>query len=365
MSVFRREGSAVYSFDFRLGGRRFSGSTGCTNERDAKRFEKTKRDTARDDEIDTTKPLNMTEACSVYWQEVGQHHKDPKATERILAWLTFHIGAKTSISEITDATVARLVAKRRGEGKKPATVNRSAVEPLRGLLSRADRVWGAKVQRIDWRKHKLKEPQERVREATGDEEAKILAAVPADYAPAVRFALMTGCRRAEIVGLTWQDVNFFAREFRVTGKGDRSRTIPMTGEVHALLWALKDHHPIAVFTFTAQRARDGRGRGIRYPISINGFQTAWNRHVKPVIGDFRFHDTRHTAATRLVRATGSLKMAQKLLGHTSVTTTTRYAHVTHDDLRAGLENAAATQSAVAIPTDAELPVTKGAKDATK
>lgn len=58
------------------------------------------------------------------------------------------------------------------------------------------------------------------------------------------------------------------------------------------------------------------------------------------VSDFRFHDTRHTAATRLVRATGNLKMAQHLLGHSSVTTTTRYAHVTHEDLRAGLEAAA-------------------------
>lgn len=351
MSVFKRTGSEIYSYDFRLRGRRFSGSTGCTNERDARRFEKAQRDAARADEVDTSRPLIMEDACALYWQEVGQHHRDPKATERILAWLEFHIGSKTRVSEITDAVVARLVAKRRGEGVRPATVNRSATEPLRGLINRAERVWGVKVARIDWKRHKLKEPQERVREASLEEQEAILAAMPEDYRHAVLFAILTGCRRAEIVGLTWQDVNFFAREFRVHGKGDRSRTIPMTNAVHDLLWTLKDYHPVSVFTFRASRTREGRIRGTRYPITVNGFQTAWNRHVRPLAGDFRFHDTRHTAATRLVRATGSLKMAQRLLGHTSVTTTTRYAHVTHDDLRLGLESAAATSAPTKTATE--------------
>ncbi|UHD47723.1 site-specific integrase [Aureimonas altamirensis] len=204
-------------------------------------------------------------------------------------------------------------------------------------MRRAVDVWGLEVPRVNWKKHRLKEPQERVREATEAEEEALLKALPADYRPPVLFALLTGCRRAEIVGLRWKDVNFPAAEFRVTGKGDRSRTIPMTDEVEAILRSLEGNHPEAVFTFQAQRTRDGRVKGQHYPITVDGFQTAWNRHVRPKMKDFRFHDTRHTAATRLVRATGNLRMVQRLLGHTSVTTTQRYTHVSHDDLRAGME----------------------------
>ncbi|MEC5289444.1 MULTISPECIES: tyrosine-type recombinase/integrase [unclassified Aurantimonas] len=359
MSVFKRPGSDVFSYDFRFRGRRFSGSTGCTTERGAKQAEKAERARARVNEVDTTKPLTMADAVFLYWNEVGQHHRDPKATLRILDWLQSAIGKKTLVSEITDATVARLVAQRRAEGVKPATVNRSMVEPLRGLMRRAGDVWGVKVARIEWKKHRLKEPQERVREASAEEEAIALAKVPADYAPAVRFALMTGCRRAEIVGLTWQDVNFFAKELRVTGKGDRSRTIPMTREAFDLLWALKDHHPTAVFTFLATRTRDGRVRGTRYPITIPGFQTAWNRHVRPHLSDFRFHDTRHTAATRLMRATGKMKSVQMMLGHEDIATTSRYAHVTLDDLRKDMESAAATSG---ITQSATTPPKASAKD---
>ncbi|HEY9057509.1 MAG TPA: tyrosine-type recombinase/integrase, partial [Aurantimonas sp.] len=59
-------------------------------------------------------------------------------------------------------------------------------------------------------------------------------------------------------------------------------------------------------------------------------------------------DTRHTAATRLVRASGNLKLAQRMLGHADLATTTKYAHVTQDDLRAAME--AAAPAATKTPT---------------
>lgn len=338
MSVFKRAGEETYSYDFRLRGRRFSGQTGCTGKREAQRYERDRKEAAKADQLDTTKPLTMGDVAFLYWDEVGQHHADPSGPERNLAWLQKQIGRNTLIAAIDNALVARLVAKRRGEEVSNATVNRTVVEPLRTILHRAENVWGATVSKIHWQKHRLKEPQERIREASREEEATALAAIPADYAPLLSFAMMTGCRRAEIVGLTWQDVNFFSREFRVTGKGDRSRTIPMTKTVHDLLWSLKDHHSTAVFTFQAQRTRSGRVKGQRYPITAEGLHTVWARHVSPVMKDFRFHDTRHTAATRLMRSTGNLKLAQSLLGHTLITTTARYAHVTHEDLRNGLES---------------------------
>jgi integrase len=121
------------------------------------------------------------------------------------------------------------------------------------------------------------EPQERVREATAEEEATFMAAIRGDYAPALRFAILSGCRRAEIVGLEWKDVDFFNREFRVTGKGDKTRTVPMTAAIFALLWDLKDHHKTAVFTYVVKRPREGLTKGRREPISMEGFKTEWRR----------------------------------------------------------------------------------------
>jgi site-specific recombinase XerD len=80
--------------------------------------------------------------------------------------------------------------------------------------------------------------------------------------------------------------------------------------------------------------------GQRYPYSKQGWDRTWRRMLKEAgITDFRFHDLRHTSATRLVRASGNLKAAQKLLGHARIETTARYAHVTGDDLLEIMENA--------------------------
>jgi integrase len=350
MSVYKRDGADAYSYDFQYRGRRFSGSTGKATKREAEKYEKAFREHVKAQQADPSEPMTFAVASSRYWNEIGQHHADADGTLRHSAWLVKHIGAHMLVADIDGSLVARLVAKRRGEGVKPATVNRSVTEMLRKILRRADRTWKASVQKIEWGDHLLTEPQERVREASLKEEADAIAAMPEDYRSALRFAILTGCRRIEIVGLTWQRVDFFNREFRVIGKRDLARTIPMTDEVHDLLWSLKDNHAEAVFTYVAKRKRDGRGLGERHPITYSGFTMAWRRHGKKAVTDFRFHDTRHTAATRLVRATGNIKLAQKLLGHTSVKTTTRYAHVTHDDLRNGLEAASRAKSPTQNPT---------------
>jgi integrase len=55
------------------------------------------------------------------------------------------------------------------------------------------------------------------------------------------------------------------------------------------------------------------------------------------VENFRFHDLRHTRATRILRATGNIHAAKEALKHRSIKTTLRYAHVTENDVRRALE----------------------------
>lgn len=340
MSTYKRDGQEFYSYDFRYRGHRFSGSTDCKSKREADKAEaEVKREVAAR-VASLGKPMTFQTAASLYWDEKAQYLANSETAERDLAWLQGTIGKSTMIADIGDAMIARAVAKRRGEGVSNATINRSVTQPMRAILRRAKRTWKQAVQDIEWKDHMLPEPQEIVREASAAEEETFMAAMRGDYAPALRFALLSGCRREEIVTLRWATVDFFNRQFTVTGKGDRSRVIPMTKAIYALLWALKDNHKDAVFTYVSKRPLPGNVKGERYPITLEGFKTEWRRtRARAGILDFRFHDTRHTAATRLVRATGNLKAAQRLLGHADIATTSRYAHVTNDDLRAGMEAA--------------------------
>jgi integrase len=120
--------------------------------------------------------------------------------------------------------------------------------------------------------------------------------------------------------------------------GGKVHTVPITGAMLEVLEAQKGNNTVSVFTYECKRSRGQRLKGERYPFSKNGWRKGWKDALDAAgIEDFRFHDLRHTAATRIVRETGNLKIAMKLLGHSDITATARYAHVTDEDLRQGME----------------------------
>ena len=138
------------------------------------------------------------------------------------------------------------------------------------------------------------------------------------------------------------------RRFTLTGKGNKRHTLPMTDELRAILGAVMNNPTDQVFTYVGQRTRiihttrDKRAvlRGERYPITLSGLNRAWRTYGPKGaagIADFRFHDLRHTAATRILRRTGNLKLVQRLLDHEDIATTAKYAHVDDADLLAAME----------------------------
>lgn len=361
MSVYKRPGAQTYSYEFQLNGRRFSGNTGKTTRREAEIEERARREAARLDAataLALDSPRTWQLAASRYWTEIGQYHRNADTTLVCLDWLTAQIGPHTQLTAITDNTVARLVARRRAEpstrtpkGSKPlplspATINRTVTEPLRKVLRRARDIWKVPVADIAWRQHRLAEPRERVREASVDEEARLIAQLGRGYDDAVRFALLSGCRRAEICGLRWTDVDFFSRQFTVTGKGDKRGTLPMSRAIHTLLWSLRGQHDEFVFSFVATRTRQhtGHERGGRYPIDPQHLSHVVARAARDAgIADFHLHDTRHTAATRVLRVS-NLRVVQHLLRHEDIATTAKYAHAVAEDVRAALDAASPTQN---------------------
>lgn len=301
----------------------------------------------------------MGNLAARYWDEVGQHHASAQTTWWAIEWLVEHFGENTLLTEITSERVAAMVSHRRRirvrrdpqtkalveipcDRVQNATVNRYAVEPLRKLFRRARDVWSYPLTYPRWGDLLLPEPQERVREAVGDEEVRIADALGPDYGRLFRFMLATGTRVSGAL-LTWPQVDRANRLARIRNKSRNGQphwyTIPLTDAQIAILDECVCHHPVHVFTYAAERSRGGVTRGERRPITDGGFKTQWRRRVRDagIAEGFRRHDTRHTAGTRYLRATGSLKGAQRLLGHARIETTTRYAHVLLDDIRAGLE----------------------------
>jgi len=346
MSVYKPQGSPYYHFDFQCRGARFHGSTKRTDRREAQAVEKAERERVKHAAPVTSAGMSLDEAAGRYWHEAGQHDAGAKNTERDLARLIEYFGATKLLTAITGDDVAKLVAWRRGH-KVPhtgrliaaGTVNCSTTKLLRRLFSRAKDVWGVRFDREPiWRKHVLKEPDERVRELHEDEAERLDAAMRDDYAPLFDFVRATGQRKSECFLLRWAEVDWGTRQIKRRGKGGREITVPITDMIREILWPLRGHHSDRVFTYVAEGTRNGRVRGQRYPITKNGLNACWRRiRAEADVADFRFHDFRHDFATKVLRETGNLKLVQRALNHADIKTTARYAHVLDEDVAMALD----------------------------
>lgn len=364
MSIYKPKKSPYYAYDFELQGHRFHGSTGATERRAAEIVEKAERRKAASLLAKASGPgglMTIDEAAGRYWEEIGQHEANADELEKNLARIVDWIEPVTPIVEIDDELVTRLVARRRGEYRwgdakfglvSSSQVNRSFTDVLRRVMIRARRKWKVALpDEPDWSTNRLEEPRPRSRGLTYEAEDAIAAVEREGYAEARQFAQISGLRRREVVTLTWQQVDWTAGEIRVVGKGDEPHVLPITSAIRAVLWPLQGKHKVHVFTYVAQRSRiDPKSKrrfikGARYPITYWGWGTRWARdREKAGLDGVRLHDLRHTSATRLLRATGNLKAAQQLLGHSTIrTTSTFYAHALIDDVAEAMEASATDQ----------------------
>ena len=151
----------------------------------------------------------------------------------------------------------------------------------------------------------------------------------------VTVALHTGMRRGEILGLTWERVDFARGVLQLEQtKSGRRREVPMNRAVDAVLASLAGPKAEGLVF----RRKDGARWG--------GIRTAFARACREAkLDDFRFHDLRHTCAPWLVMQGRHLKEVQELLGHRTFAMTLKYTHLAEGRLR----------EAVASPDDFAAP----------
>ncbi len=343
MSVYKPKNSPYWHFDFQLAGVRFHGSTGTTVKGKARLIEAQRRNEAASAGGNRKRQaMTLDAAAGRYFVEIGEHQPSDGTTEYQLDNLIQGLGKDTLLSEITDNETAEYVARRRAHVAN-ASVNRET-QLLKRVLRRAETTWKADTgEAINWRELMLPEPAGRIRELRSDEEDRLFQHLRQDMHPLVRFGLLSGVRWMNAARLTWSQVDFDNREivFRTKSKrpGGEVHTVPITQAMLVLLAEQRGNHPIYVFTYVCKRSRGLRRKDQRYPFSKNGWRKDWTRALEAAgIEDFRFHDLRHTAATRTLRGS-NLKVVQEMLGHSDIGTTARYAHAMKEDVRAAMEKA--------------------------
>ena len=178
---------------------------------------------------------------------------------------------------------------------------------------------------------------------TPAEEKVLLAACATHWRRHLRVlviaALDTGARQGELLKLRWSDIAFDEGVIKnVTsykGKTVQRREVPLTGRLRAALLDLKQKRGAATF-------KRGRTSGNKPDNALvfgvtNNVQNSWRAARKDAnLEHLRFHDLRHTAATRLAQ-TMQLALVGQVLGHSDPKTTHRYVNRTRDVIKqAGL-----------------------------
>jgi len=138
--------------------------------------------------------------------------------------------------------------------------------------------------------------------------------------PMVIVSLNTGLRYGELASLEWSAVDLRANVMTVTGrtaKAKKTRHIPINTEALDVLKRWKGDEQRTGLVF--KNADESR---------IASVKTAWAKLVKDAeITGFRWHDLRHTFASKLVQRGVSLPVVRDLLGHSDFKLTLRYAHL--------------------------------------
>ena len=140
----------------------------------------------------------------------------------------------------------------------------------------------------------------------------------------IRLLLLTGCRKGEIVGLRWSGIHddMLALEDSKTGP----RTVPLGSRARAIL----DRQPRGESPFVFPSPLD--------PARPRTALTLWYRVRREAgIEDVRLHDLRHTMASHAVMNGVPVPVVSRLLGHSNVRMTLRYAHLADRDIEAAAE----------------------------
>lgn len=302
-------------------------STKTTDNEEAKAFEAKRRLEAYQQKKWGIQPEHTFDELMVrYIQATEDEMRSPErvgyAVKRLQPFFTGMM-----LERLKRADISGYIEKRKRDGVVPATINRE-LDTLSAAINYARTRW-------DWEIDNpvsgmsLREPEGRSRWISRSEadvlirEAEKVSRSPhlADF---IRLALNTGCRKNEMLQLSWDRVDF--RENRLFldsehTKSGKRRMVPLNEEARkALLGRARfraEFCPDSTWVFAHKN-------GERVQFMQKGFQGACERAG---IKDFHVHDLRHTCASWMVQLGVSLLEVRDVLGHSGIEMSERYAHL--------------------------------------
>lgn len=366
--------SPYWQMEFDLYGTPHRKSTGLKDQRKAERFAKEYREARIDEHVqiygkrgvpDRLRDGRLDRAVDEFWAREAHKDVDAADTERRFRNIVEILGGATMLSEISDKAVWKLITTLEGRdaygnparGKLGDDRVDAHVKTLRRLMNDAVNV--RKFRLFDmpnWQALTLGDLA-RTREFSLEEVDATFDAWRPDTLQAAKFLYESGLRLANSIELKWSEVDLMLNKITIRVKARRSKhrkrrklderrsvqELPISPLMREILLGEQGKHPTRVFTFRCRRSNRRRCgtrfvKGRHYPLRVDAFYVHWTeaRDAAKLV-DARPHDFRRTRGCLILRATGDITKAQKVLHHSRVTTTAEhYAHVAPADTLAAM-----------------------------
>ena len=252
--------------------------------------------------------LTFREAADKYWEIHLSKKKSGPKTKSTLNQLKGYFGDKP-LTQITTEDVQRYYNEKMAQTCAP-TANRHFTT-FNAIVNKAIKLEIYKGENPCIGVAKQKENPARTRYLEKDQIPLLLAHIPKRSQALVAFAIATGMRRGEILGLNWKDINLEHNLIHVhESKSGYSREIPIMSSLKDILLGLSQSPNGKVFPITVKELE----HDFAYGLKKSGLQ------------DIHFHDLRHTFASHFMMNGGSITDLQRILGHCTLALTQRYAH---------------------------------------
>lgn len=281
---------------------------------------------------DMTSGDNQAELAAAYLSHLANERRlSPLTCEnyaRDIAVL-LHFASETSLDQLQVHHIRRFVAQRHGKGFSGRSLARmlSAWRGFYHYLARDHNYTCNPCAGV----HAPKSPRTLPHTLSPDEAAKLLDFPVDNDLMALRDKAMfelcysSGLRLAELTGLQPKDLSFSDGTARITGKGGKTRIVPMGSQaVHILREWIKQREvllkPGATALFVSRYGRNISPRSISQRLKIQAVRQGISANIHP-------HVLRHSFASHVLQSSGDLRAVQEMLGHASISTTQIYTHL--------------------------------------
>jgi integrase len=269
--------------------------------------------------VDDAQKTPLTRVIDQYRKRVlpGKRSRSHKFT---LELIEHHFGSHRLIG-LQSKDIADFRDFRLQQGKAPATVVKD-LNLFRVLIDYAINDMGIYLPMNPARMVKnptVKNSRDRI--LTQAEEKRLFAVFNQPMLPHItRLALETACRLGELFNMKWEHIDFRQRTLDIPHtKTDVPRKIPLS--------------PNAIKTLKNIPRSVHGGRIFECWARTDSFENVFRRAVKKAaLEDFRFHDLRHTAASRLAQKIPNVVELSRITGHTDLKMLSRYYHISAKDL---------------------------------